>query len=452
MILIPYDSLVISDDRQRKEFTKDKLEELAGSIQKLGLMHPLVVRPLEDGTWKLVAGERRLLSIKALHEAKIPFLVGGQICPPGQLPVVPMSQLNAIEAEEAELDENLRRTNLSWSEEAAAIARLTRLRQAQADMRNEELQLPLRPITARSVAAELVTEGETQGPQHTTRVTTALILDQHLDDPEVQKAKSAKEALKVIEKKAQAQHRAKLAESFNQKETPHRLVNLDSREWLKTLPDNTFDLILTDPPYGVGADTFGDMSKTGHNYKDTPEYALDCYDVTFKEGFRVAKSRAAMYVFCTIELWPLLSLSVQVAGWNLWPRPLIWNKTNGMLPKPNYGPRYTYETIIFATKGEIKVQKVGAPDVLTFPMRSELDHGAQKPVDLFVELINRSCLPGAQVLDPFAGSGTIFPAATRAKVQATGCELIPENYHMGLARMKERNNIAELIAGARGAL
>ena len=123
-----------------------------------------------------------------------------------------------------------------------------------------------------------------------------------------------------------------------------------------------------------------------------------------------------------------------LAGWEVWPTPIIWNKLNGMLPKPEHGPRRTYEMILFATKGGKKVTKVG-PDVLTHSLVSERDHGAQKPVSLYVDLLSRSVLPGNSVLDFFMGSGTIFPACNKLKLAATGMEINRDYYTLALSRI-----------------
>jgi site-specific DNA-methyltransferase (adenine-specific) len=447
MIFLPYADLLISEDRQRRQFDETALQDLSSSIQRLGLMHPLVVRPLGDGKWQLVAGERRSIAIKSLHALGIPFLIGGKHCPAGQFPCVPMGDLNAFDAEEAELDENLKREDLTWQEEASAIARLAKLRQTQADAKTSALGLPPVRVTATSIAQELVEPGKVAHEGDLTKVTTSVILAQHLDDPEVAKAKSPKEAIKILKKKATAEHRATLAASFDQSSLPHRLHHGDSLEWMRTLPDNSVDLVLTDPPYGIGADTFGDQASTGHSYKDTPEYAIDCYRGVFQQAMRFCKPQATLFAFCSIEMWPVFAAEATMHGWYVWSRPLIWNKTNGMLPKPDYGPRYTYEAILFATKGDARVQRVGAADVLTFPSKGDIEHGAQKPVDLYVDLISRSVLPGSVVVDPFAGSGTIFPAANKAKVRALGCEISKEYYDLALSRMQEKDNLGDLLKG-----
>ena len=101
--------------------------------------------------------------------------------------------------------------------------------------------------------------------------------------------------------------------------------------------------------------------------------------------------------------------------------------------------------ILFASKGNRKVLKVG-PDVVTCPMVSERDHGAQKPVPLYVELLSRSCYPGQTVLDMFSGSGTIFPAANKLKLIATGMEAVQEYFELGLSRMESLEDPLDLSA------
>jgi DNA modification methylase len=295
----------------------------------------------------------------------------------------------------------------------------------------------LPPPTTTSVATEIKGDGTKAYGEQVYRVTEAVILAKHLEDPEIGKAKSQKKAMKILRKKAESQHRAKLAETFDQSTTPHKLHRGSAFEILPQLTSGIFDLILTDPPYGVGADTFGDMASTGHEYKDDLEYAMQCYSILARQGFRVTKSIATLYTFCDIRNFSAIEMEFVLHGWDVWPTPLIWSKLNGMLPKPDHGPRKTYEAILMATKGNPHFLKTGAPDVLTYTLKEEAKHGAQKPVELYAELITRSCLPGSLILDAFCGSGTIFPASTRAKVIAHGIEMSEEYYNLALSRMNE---------------
>lgn len=433
MRLIPLESLYIPANRQRQLFAEKPLSDLCTSILSKGLMHPPVVKPVNTvngngQAFELVAGERRWKAIKNLYSNGFSFHCDGELVPAGQIPVISLSDLGAFGFREAELEENTIREALTWQEQSAAIAELHALRTEQAAAAGTKQ-------TIAATATELKNDGtEAKGYQQTV-VSDALILANHLDDPEVQKAKSAKDALKIVRRKAEVAHRAMLASQFDKQTSVHHLVHSDSLEYLLGYESDTFDCILTDPPYGVGANTFSTQASTGHNYQDDQQYADRCYETLAKEGFRICKSVATLYAFCDIRQWSNIALTFEIYGWNVWSTPLIWVKSTGMLPVPNLGPRRTYEAILMATKGEPQFRKVGAGDAIIIPSSDELDHGAQKPVALFAELLTRSTLPGNKVLDPFVGSGTIFPAANQCKVIAYGVEKVKENYDLALSRM-----------------
>lgn len=434
MRIIALEELLIPENRQRQHFAERPLADLRESIISKGLMHPPVVQRTADG-YVLVAGERRTRAICAIAELDTSFMCDGKVIAPGFIPVIQLTDLAPLEIREAELEENVIRENLTWQEQAIAINELHSLRAEQASLEGKVQ-------TAKTTATEIKGTGETAQGSEISRVTEAVIVSRHLDDPEVAKAKSQKEALKIVRKKAEAAHREKLALEFDPSTTPHSLTLGDSLQLLKDLPSAQFDLIITDPPYGVGADTFGDMASTGHVYKDTLDYALGCYNVLAQEGFRACKTNAVAYVFCDIRHWQKIEMEFILHGWEAWPQPLIWNKTNGMLPRPDSGPRKTYETILMFMKGTPHFYKTGAPDVITIPQREELFHGAQKPVDLYLELLTRSALPGSRVLDPFAGSGTVFPAASQAKCIAVGFEINPEYYNLAQSRMTQADTFS----------
>lgn len=432
MRLIKIDELVILENRQRKLFSEKPLGDLRESILSKGLLHPPVVQ-YDGDVYTLVCGERRTKAITTIAELDTTFECDGKTIQPGFMPVILLADLSPLGVREAELEENVIRENLSWQEQANAIAELHALRQEQAAL-DGTMQ------SATATATEIKGTGIPAQGSEIQRVTEAVILSKYMEDPEILKAKSQKEAMKILRKKVETAHRAQLAEKFDQSTTPHILQHGSAFDLLPQLESGIFDLILTDPPYGVGADTFGDMASTGHEYKDDFEYAMRCYTLLARQGFRVAKGIATLYAFCDIRYFATIEMEFTLAGWDVWPSPLIWNKLNGMLPKPDFGPRKTYETILMATKGNPHFLKTGAPDVLTFPIREETYHGAQKPVDLYAELIQRSALPGSRILDAFAGSGTIFPAANKSKVIAHGLELSETYFNLALSRMNETSN------------
>lgn len=432
MKIIPASSLVVPPNRQRREFDEKKLSDLTLSIQTKGLLHPPVVRQVGE-EYHLVAGERRTRAILSCHAIDMGIVCNGEFVKAGLLPVTLLGELTPLALREAELEENTIRADLTWDEEVKAIAELAALRADQAVERG------VAAPTTTAIASEICGR-EARGGE-ISKVSDAVTLARHLSDPDVAKAKSTKEALKIVRQKAEQAHRTQLAAAFDAGSSRHTLHNGDSLDWLKTLPSGAFDCILTDPPYGVGADTFGDMASTGHEYQDTLEYALKCYQAVAEEGLRITKENAHCYAFLDIRYFQDISLLFSLAGWTVWPKPLIWDKGNGMLPVPDFGPRYTYEAILFATKGTKRVLKVGAPDVLRHPLVASPQHGAQKPVSLYEDLLGRSCYPGELVVDPFAGSGTIFPAANARKLTATGNELSANYYALALSRINETSDL-----------
>ena len=248
----PSEKIQISPNRQRQEFDPEALVDLANSIAAHGLMHPPVMRETPNGL-VLVAGERRLRAIEQLHMLGTAIRCNGLIFAPGEVPYVTLGELDEIAAEEAELDENLKREDLTWQEEAAAIARLHALRTRQAELVGG---FHFIADTTRELKPEQ-TAGLSDGQlgAYRAEVKQNIILASHLDNPEVAKAKNAKEAVKVLKRQEEQAKNRDLAErigkTFNS--SAHQLHHANCLEWLKTCHDNSFDVILTDPPYGMGA-------------------------------------------------------------------------------------------------------------------------------------------------------------------------------------------------------
>ena len=73
VLFLPVDAISPNPNQPRRVFGTQELEELAGSIQALGLLQPLTVRRRADG-WELVAGERRLRAAKLAGLEEVPCI------------------------------------------------------------------------------------------------------------------------------------------------------------------------------------------------------------------------------------------------------------------------------------------------------------------------------------------------------------------------------------------
>ena len=428
----------LTPDRQRKEFDPTALGELSQTIQNKGLMHALVVRETPDGI-VLVAGERRLRAIKDMWMLGGTLRYNGQVIPEDNVPVVTLGELSPLEAEEAELEENLHRKDLTWQENAAAMAKLHRIRSQQAQSQG-------RVHTVADTAME--TKGRSDG-SYQDSVRKDLIVAKHLDNPEVAKAKSADEAFKILKRQEVAQQNVQLAKTVGKtfSQSIHEIHNVNCLDWMRAADAEQFDVILTDPPYGMGADSFGDggggrLANNEHHYKDD----FESFKALMKEwcplSFKVAKPQAHAYVFCDIDNFAMLRDWMREAGWYVFRTPFICTKPNsGRVPLPDEGPRRQYETLLYAIKGKKKTTAI-YPDVITTTADAGLQHGAQKPVALYENLLQRSVRPGDVVLDSFAGSGTILPAAHAFKCKAVALEMNPEYYGICVKRGQKLDELS----------
>jgi DNA modification methylase len=351
----------------------------------------------------------------------------------GLVPANNLFELDPIDAWEIELEENIRRRDLTWQEQARATEELLRLRQAQA--KRDNLPAP----TVATIAQEL--RGSDKGAsQETTR--REIIVAKHLSDPDVAKAKNVDEAFKTLKRKEEAKKNEALGNAVGKTFSvdSHALYRGNCLENMKVIRPDFFDCILTDPPYGIDAQDFNDSagkSHGGHFYDDSLETWIPLMKAFAEQSFNLAKPQAHAYVFCDIENFAMLKSFMLEAGWKPFRTPIVWfNPDSQRAPWPNHGPQRKYQVCLFAIKGDRPVLKV-APDLVEYRSDDNLGHPAQKPVGLFQDLLLRTCRPGDTVLDPFCGSGTIFRAAHPLKIAAVGIEKDPAAYGIAVKSLGE---------------
>lgn len=436
--------IIVPQNRQRQAFDGPAILELAQSIKVHGLFHAIQLR--QDGQ-TLVSGERRL---RAIREHLLPFghriYYNGEALPTGFIPTVEVSSDDALALEEIELHENLIRKDLTWQEHAAATARLHTLRQAQ---KTAVGGVPL-PQTFADTAREIVGPEANANDQHLVR--TEVLVAAHMDKPEVAKAPDLKSAFKALKRIEEAQRNRDLAiavgETFSIGD--HKIYNANCLDWmLDPQWHEKFDVILTDPPYGMNAQDFGDgagrLEGIDHSYDDSYEAWRSLMRQWSVMAFTVAKPQAHAYVWCDIDNFHELRTMMREAGWYVFRTPLTNYKQNsGRVPLPDQGPRRQSEWCLYAIKGHKRVNYI-ASDVIVTGSDEQLSHGAQKPVALYDDLLRRSVKPGDWVLDTFAGTGTILAAAHPLKCVAVAVEQNPTYYGICLQRLDKLDTQAPLL-------
>ena len=450
MQLIPRAAITIPASRQRTEIPKATLLELRDSIAKIGLLHPPAF--VQTGEiFRLVAGERRLRAMYLLHDEKRPFICGGQPIPEDMIPVTLFSgEKDALF--EAELEENIVRVDLPWPDRTKALAELHRRRQAENPKQTfQQTADELKVRIHGSAEAASAHGGPSVEPTNKDAIRIATIVAKHLDNPAVAKARNAKEAYKFVLQSEESKYTAELLRRRQISAASDLSINIRCGSCVEIMPEmdeGQFDFILTDPPYGVGADGDGYRERTvhHHNYDDSPENARTILQAILTEGFRLTKPKANLMIFTSIKHFQWLSEAASRMAWSPFPFPIIWQKSTaeGLVPWGRNGFIHTYDVIFFATKG---CRGLNEPllDILNYTRvsRSERVYAAEKPVPLLRTLIKHATLPGDKVFDPCAGSGSTLVAAKELKRHALGLEIDQAVVDLAMVRINEEAATSE---------
>ncbi len=202
----------------------------------------------------------------------------------------------------------------------------------------------------------------------------------------------------------------------------NEVVNKDWEEAIKQVFDNSIDLVVTDPPYGMQFQS----NRRKVLYKSIQnDDNLDWIESWVKELKRVCKEDAHIYIFCS---WHNVDIFKQKVGayFNV-KNILIWEKNNhgsGDL-LGDYAPKY--EMIIFCSNGSKKLNGGRDANVLKTAKTGNENHPTEKPVNLISYLIEKSSNKGDIVLDTFAGSFSTAQACKHTKRNFI-CFEIEEDY------------------------
>ena len=215
-----------------------------------------------------------------------------------------------------------------------------------------------------------------------------------------------------------------------------KIINGDAIEFMKTLEDESVNLIVTDPPYKVtsrgNAGSSGGMMQTKLSMQGKIFKHNDIKPIEYiPEFYRLLKNGSHCYIMTNhINLQEMLNTATE-CGFHFI-KSLIWNKGNKIM-----GQFYMsqFEYILFFRKGKgKKINKCGTADILNVPNKKTKGedgkniHDTEKPVELMKILIENSSQEGELVLDPFIGVGAVGIACKELNRDYIGVEL-DENYY-----------------------
>lgn len=210
----------------------------------------------------------------------------------------------------------------------------------------------------------------------------------------------------------------------------YQVANDDAVRWLRSLPAQCADAMVTDPPYASGG--FSEATKRSSNSSESATMAWFSGDQMGTNGIsyllrevaieamRVIKPGGTLSVFSDWRMVPAFAAAIESAGWR-WRSMVVWDK--GMQTArpmcPSGGFRLNTEHVLHFDRcdGAYFAHTSSVLSVKNVPGKNRV-HPTEKPPELFAAIIRVVAPRGGMVLDPFAGSGAIIEGARSVGVGA----------------------------------
>jgi site-specific DNA-methyltransferase (adenine-specific) len=205
------------------------------------------------------------------------------------------------------------------------------------------------------------------------------------------------------------------------------ITNEDNMLLMARYPDNYFDLAIVDPPYGIGANkmTLGNGKKKIYRGLNDWDKKIPNENY-FSELFRVSKNQI---------IWGGNYMTEFLTPTSSW---LFWDKMTGL---NDFADGELAWTSFNGALRKITKQWLGAnaKDGL------ERIHPTQKPIYLYLYILNKYAKQGDKILDTHLGSGSIAIACYDYGFDLTACELDKEYYDKAMERIRNHTNQQKLF-------
>lgn len=232
---------------------------------------------------------------------------------------------------------------------------------------------------------------------------------------------------------------------YNSNNSKALIYQDDAISFLKKLPSNSIDVIVTDPAYsgmnnklqlGKGriVGKYSDKGEASGKWFDEFEDTEENYIEFLSECQRVLK-KSTGHIYIMFDSYSLLTLGNVVRRYFEVKNLITWDKVNiGM----GHYFRRRHEYILFATNGNTrKIKNRKFPDVWRFKRIHNSQYPTQKPVEVFQAMIHASAEKDFTICDPFLGSGSSAIAAIKNNCNFIGCDISDKSMEISSLRISE---------------
>ncbi len=472
-------------DRARSVYSG--IDELADSIDELGLIQPLVLTAVKSDTAKQVealggepvfegfrlnAGGRRSAALDLLlaDGRWDGTLYHGASSTPGK----PGFVVREGEATDdltntlVELAENLDREDMLWQDETKLVVKAYRLMERQFALRGDAMP----DLRTASVAfkcgyndlrcALLVHDELTKNPDRFASATNIrgayqIILNENKKFVEALAAKhvtsvSTMAPSPILENALRTGEIDVSPKAATVVNLSSRFHHVDGLEFMRRLPSASFDHILTDPDYGIPAETIeaGGSGNRASNFgnaatgvaQKSVEQTLDELNEFLLLAFRVVRSTVIM--FYDLRHHEKIHAMADAAGFVGQDWPITWHKPDyNSNASASFNTTKDQEWAAIFRKPGVGLAKVAEKSVWSIPggqgiAARKFGHPFAKPIDLWLRALRLVAYPGQSILDPFAGSCSSLASVIQFGAEPTGCEVQLEHYNRGLLNLRDK--------------
>lgn len=419
---VALDKISIREERFREDY--GEIEELAVSIQRYGLFHPIIV----DDEFNLIAGERRykahvLLRLKEIEVRQI-------------------KDVSDLERREIEIEENLKRKDFTWQEEVKAKGEVDRIKR---ELYGHAVKGHGGGWSIRDTADSL---GDSIGT-----VSRDLRLAKAMEEfPQLVEENTKDAAWKKYQRMKERRIVDALADMVKVEVDTTCIVHGDSKVEMQRLASNSVDLVFMDPPFAIALDKNMKAAEAwdGKVYDDETQHVMNTIALVVKECYRVLKDNRHMYIWFGVQHYSFVYKMLTETGFNVNAVPCVWAKTGGAgAGGSEYAYSSNYEVCMFCMKGRRALNKLGQPNLWVeqrvAPQRKV--HPTEKPTSLIRRCVEQSSQAGELVIDPFAGSGSTLIGALECKRRVWGCELDKEYYGQIVLKLEKMKDELTSVGG-----
>ena len=416
------DDIQIKPDRQRSDLKN--IDELADSIEQVGLINPITIDP--DNY--LIAGERRLTACKMLGWVEIP--------------------VHTIDVEEEEsyvieFEENVKRESLDWKEFVRAVGNYEEMTGKGAPEIAESLSMDSSTINKILTVYKHMDRCTEAGGWGTAYNLVSRFLSRKRDEAKATLSADVTTGIAPPSPSKLTVPTAPVKDPFVEIKGAAPFVNSTFEDWLETDYDGVrFNLFHCDFPYGIGVGEGSDYStsKYGEGYKDSKDIYFHLLGIFCRSMDRLCQPSAHILFWFSMNYYTETMEALRTVGWNMYNHPIIWARSDnqGIMPDPARQPRRIYETCLFGSMGDRKLVHPGRN--LHSGPTSKKHHPAEKPSYIVGNILQAFVDETTEMLDPTCGGGTALVAASRRGAKRVlGIERDTEYYNNAKNYWKANN-------------